>query len=94
MTSKLKSASSPFSGETLDGLFHNCAELEALVLSIRHAMDRLDPGVDSGFVTAEHLMNLAYRIENAERGLIAIAHQISDTASNVIHRRKKIAAVH
>lgn len=94
MTSKPRSASSPFAGETLDRLFLDCAELETLVSSIRQAMDRLDPAVDSGFVTAEHLMNLAFRIENAERGLIAIAHQIGDTASDVIDRRKRMAVVH
>lgn len=78
---------------TLDRLFHECAELETLITSIRQTIDRLDPAVDSGLVTAEHLMNLAYRVENAEHGLIAIAHQISDTATAVIQRRNITAAV-
>ncbi|MEL6963961.1 MAG: hypothetical protein AAFO01_14500 [Pseudomonadota bacterium] len=81
-------------GQTLDRLFLDCAKLESLVSSIKQTMDRLDPAVDSGMVTAEHLMNLAFRIENAERGLIAIAHQIGDTASSVIDRRKQAALVH
>jgi len=94
MTSKPRLAASPFSGDMLDRLFLDCAALETLVTSIRQSMDALDPAVDSGFVTADHLMNLAFRIENAERGLITIAHQISDTATTVIDRRKMAAAIH
>jgi hypothetical protein len=94
MSSRPKPAPAPISGQTLDRLFLDCAKLETLVSSIKEAMDRLDPAVDSGMVTAEHLMNLAFRIENAERGLIAIAHQIGDTASSVVDRRKQAALIH
>ncbi len=94
MSSRSKPAPAPMAGQTLDRLFLDCSKLETLVSSIREAMDRLDPAVDSGMVTAEHLMNLAFRIENAERGLIAIAHQIGDTASSVIDRRKQAALIH
>lgn len=82
----------PLKGDSLDRLFHDCAELETLVASIRQTIGDLDPAVDSGLVTAEHLMNLAFRVENAERGLIAIAHQIGDTAATVVHRRKMTVA--
>ncbi|MEZ5932317.1 MAG: hypothetical protein R3F54_10250 [Alphaproteobacteria bacterium] len=81
-------------GEALDRLFHECAELETLVASIRQSMDELNPAVDSGFVTPEHLMNLAFRIENAEHGLIAIAHHIDDMATAVIKRRKAAGRAH
>jgi hypothetical protein len=94
MSSRAKPVPATISGQTLDRLFLDCAKLETLVLSIRDAMDRLDPAVDSGMVTAEHLMNLAFRIENAERGLIAIAHQIGNTASSVIDRRKQAILIH
>ena len=94
MPSKPSPASLPFSSDTLDQLFSDCATLETLVASIRQAMAELNPGVDSGAVTAEHLMNLAFRIENAERGLITVAHQISDTATSVIDHRKLAATVH
>ena len=94
MPSKPSPASLPFTGAMLDQLFSDCAALETLVASIRQAMSELNPAVDSGAVTAEHLMTLAFRIENAERGLITIAHQISDTATNVIDRRKMATMVH
>lgn len=94
MPSKPSPASLPFSGDMLDQLFLDCAALETLVVSIRQAMAELNPAVDSGVVTAEHLMNLAFRIENAEHGLITIAHQISDTATSVIDRHKLLAMVH
>ena len=88
MPSPALSMPSPLTGDSLDRLFHDCAELETLVASIKQTIGDLDPAVDSGLVTAEHLMNLAFRIENAERGLIAIAHQIGETAATVVHRRK------
>ncbi|MGI9419444.1 MAG: hypothetical protein ACR2RA_16580 [Geminicoccaceae bacterium] len=78
----------PFTSDRLDRLFLDCAELETLVTSIRQSIGELDPAVDSGLVTAEHVMNLAFRIENAEHGLIAIARQIGDTATTLIERRK------
>lgn len=81
-------------GDTLDRLFLDCAELEGLVASILQVIDRLSPAVESGLVTAEHLMNLAYRVEAAERGLVTIAHQIDNTASAMIQRRQGAAAVH
>lgn len=91
MTSKIHPIPSPLSGDALDKLFLDCADLETLVASIRQVVDKLGPAVDSGLVTAEHLMNLAYRIENAERGLIAIALQIGDTATTLIDRRRMTA---
>lgn len=80
--------------DVLDRLFHECAELETLIGSIRQKMDELGPAVNSGLVTAEHLMNLAFRVENAEHGMIAIAHQISDTATAVIDRRNTATVTH
>ena len=94
MALKSPTISAPHSGDALDRLFLDCSELETLVISIRQAIDALDPAVESGFVTAEHLMNLAFRIENAEHGLIAIAHQIGNTAEAVIERRRVTASIH
>ncbi|MGI9489445.1 MAG: hypothetical protein ACR2RF_26870 [Geminicoccaceae bacterium] len=91
MTSNIHPLPSAFSGDDLDQLFLDCADLEQLVASIRQAIDKLGPAVDSGLVTTEHLMNLAFRIENTEQGLIAIAHQIGDTATTVIDRRRRSA---
>jgi len=83
MTSTPHPAPSPLTENALDRLFLECAELEGLITLIRKMIDELDPAVDSGLVTAEHLMILAYRIENAERGLIEIAHRFSDTANRL-----------
>jgi len=94
MTSKPPAQASPLNSDSLDRLFHDCAELEMLVASIKQATERLDLAVDTGLVTTEHLMNLAFRIENAERGLIAIAHQIGDTATTVVHRGPWATAAH
>ncbi len=74
-------------GDALDQLFLDCSELEGLVASILQAVGALKPALDSGLLTAEHLMHLAYRIEAAERGLIAVAHHVSDTATSVIQQR-------
>ena len=94
MTSKPSLVHPEPTSESLDRLFLECAELEALVASIRQTVVGLDPAVDSGLVTAEHLMNLAFRIENAEHGLIAIAHQVSDVAMTAIDRRRAARAIH
>lgn len=94
MTSKPKFGPSQSDSDALDRLFFDCAELETLVASIRQSINALDPAVGSGRVTTEHLMNLAFRIENAEHGLIAISHQIGDAATTVIDRRKATAALH
>lgn len=96
MTSTIHPIPSPRSkealaGDALDQLFLDCADLETLLASIRQAVEKLGPAADTGLVTAEHLMNLAFRIENAERGLIAIAHQVGDTATTIIDRRRKTA---
>ncbi len=91
MTSTLHPLASSLSSDDLDRLFLDCADLEQLVASIRLALDKLGPAIDSGLVTAEHLMNLAFRIENTERGLIAIAHQIGDNATTLIDRRRMTA---
>ncbi len=91
MTSNIHPFDSALSGEALDKLFLDCASLESLLSSVRQAVEKLGPAVDSGLVTPEHLMALAFRIENAERGLIAIAHQISDTATTMIDRRRMTA---
>jgi hypothetical protein len=93
MTKPLLVCTQP-AGDALDRLFSECAELETLVTTIRRTMDALDPAVDTGLVTPEHLMNLAFRIENAEHGLIAIANQIGQMATTVIKRRKAVGAVH
>lgn len=94
MRSKLALIDSLTTGDALDQLFLDCAELEGLVASILQAIDGLSPAVDSGLVTAEHLMNLTYRIEAAERGLITVAHQIGDTVDSVVQRDRKAAPVH
>ena len=88
MTSTTIRVPSTLSSATLDKLFHDCAELETLITSIRQAFGALDPAIDSGLVTPEHLMNIAFRIENAERGLIEVSHQIGDTATTMIERRR------
>ena len=79
---------SPLTGNTLDQLFHDCTELETLITSIRQTIGKLDLAVESGLLTAEHLLNLAFRVERAEHGLIAIANQIDDTATGLIQRRQ------
>lgn len=84
----------PPTSDALDRLFLDCAALETLIAAIRDGIDHLDPGVDSGRVTTEHLMNLAFRIEAAEHGMLAIAHQISDTAISVIERHQRVSALH
>ncbi|MEM8951290.1 MAG: hypothetical protein AAGC99_18380 [Pseudomonadota bacterium] len=89
MTSPAMRVPSTLSSATLDKLFLDCAELETLITSIRQTFGALGPAVDSGLVTPEHLMNLAFRIENAERGLIEVSHQIDNTATTVIERRKR-----
>lgn len=94
MTSKSSAKASPLNSDSLDRLFQDCAELETLVASIKQTTESLDLAVGTGLVTTEHLMNLAFRIENAERGLIAIAHQIGDTATTVVRRRQWTAAAH
>jgi hypothetical protein len=94
MMTKPKLVRTQPAGEALDELFHECAELETLVASIRQTMSDLNPAVDTGLVTPEHLMNLAFRVENAEHGLIAIARQINDMANTVIKRCKDGGAVH
>ncbi|MGI9434332.1 MAG: hypothetical protein ACR2Q4_05820 [Geminicoccaceae bacterium] len=81
-------------GDALDQLFLDCSELEALVTSIRQTIDGLSPAVDAGLVTAEHLLNLACRIEAAEQGLISVAHQIGNSASAVIEHRQRVASAH
>lgn len=91
MTSTITHLASALSGEALDKLFLDCADLEQLISSIRQTVEKLGPAVDKGLVTPEHLMNLAFRIENAERGLIAVAHQVSDTATTMIDRRRMSA---
>ncbi len=88
MTSTAERIPSTLSSATLDKLFLDCGELETLITSIRQTIGRLGPAVDSGLVTPEHLMNLAFRIEKAERGLIDVSHQIGDTATTMIERRK------
>lgn len=91
MPSNIHPLPSALTSDDLDQLFVDCADLEQLVASIRQAIDRLGPAVDNGLVTAEHLMNLAFHIENTEQGLIAIAHQIGDTATTLIDRRRLTA---
>jgi hypothetical protein len=78
--------------DTLDQLFHDCTELESLVASILEGAGSLGPAVDSGLLTAEHLMNLTYRIEAAERGLDSVTREIGETASAVTQRRFHQAA--
>ena len=92
MTSQSPRGTSALTSDDLDQLFSDCAELEARIVSIRHAMEKLEPAVDAGLVTAEHLMNLAFRVENAERGLIAVGHQVNDTATSMIRRHEAIEA--
>lgn len=81
-------------GDLLDQLFLDCSELESLVASIAPAVGGLKPAVEQGVLTVEHLMGLAYRIEAAERGLISVAHQISDAASAIIQHRQRATATH
>lgn len=59
MASNIHPLPSALSGDDLDQLFLDCADLEKLVASIRQVTDKLAPAVDAGLVTAEHLMNLA-----------------------------------
>ncbi|MEM7042306.1 MAG: hypothetical protein AAF543_05805 [Pseudomonadota bacterium] len=92
MTSHSLPGSAALTSDILDQLFSDCAELEARIVAIRQAIEKLEPAVDAGLVTADHLMNLAFRVENAEHGLIAIAHQVSDTATTMIQRRKVVDA--
>lgn len=80
--------------DRLDRLFTDCAALETLLASIRQSVGTLKPAANSGLVTAEHLMNLAFRIEHAEQSLITIAHELSDTAMAVINRGKETSVVH
>jgi hypothetical protein len=62
-----------------------------LVASILQAVDKLNPAVASGRLTAEHAMNLAFRIEAAERGLLSVTRQINDKAS--AQRRQPAASI-
>lgn len=94
MTTKTLPVSPSFGEEALDRLFLDCTELETAVASIRQAIDKLDPAVESGLVTAEHLMVLAFRIERAERGLITIAHRMGHTATSLIERRNTESVIH
>jgi hypothetical protein len=89
MTSKSPPQTPLAACDALDRLFLDCAELETRVASILQAIDRLSPAAESGTVTVERLMNLACRVEAAERGLIAISHQIDDAANAVIRRRAR-----
>ena len=91
MTSNVHPLPSALTGDDLDQLFLDCAELETLLASIRQVVEKLGPSIGSGVVTAEHLMNLAFRIENAERGLIEIAHQVGDSASIMADRQRTTA---
>ncbi|MGI9510143.1 MAG: hypothetical protein ACR2QJ_12440 [Geminicoccaceae bacterium] len=94
MTSKPRSVISPCADDTLDLLFFDCVELETLVEAIKHRFDMLNTIADCGLMNAEHLMTLAVRIENAERGLITIAHQIDDSAANMMRRQQIATVVH
>lgn len=94
MTSMSPTMPAQLAGDALDQLFLECAELESMVASIKQSIDRLEPAAETGLVTTEHLMNLAYRIEAAEHGLIAISHRIGDTAATMIRRRQATAPVH
>ena len=94
MTSKARPITPSLTEGKLERLLFDCSELETLVESIKETFDRLNPAVEADALSAEHLMNLAIRIENAERGLIAIAHRIDDSATHILRHRQTIAMVH
>ena len=79
--------------EKLDQLFLDCSELESLAASIMQAADGLDPTVDSGGLTIEHMMSLAFRIEATEQRLISVAQRIADAATTVIKNQCQKALV-
>lgn len=94
MTSKARPIASSLAEGKLERLLFDCSELETLVASIKETFDTLNPAVEADVLTVEHLMNLAINIENAERGLIEIAHRIDDNATDILRRRQTIAMVH
>lgn len=79
--------------EKLDQLFLDCSELESLAASIMQAVDGLDPTVDSGALTIEHMMSLAFRIEATEQRLISVAQRIADAATTVIKNQYQKALI-
>ena len=86
--------SSVVASDPIDQLFSECATLESVLVAIKQSIEKLDPAVKSGRVTAEHLMTLAFRLETAERGMIDIAHRIDDTAVSVVHRHDSESDAH
>ena len=90
MTSNL----TPKSNSALDQLLSDCAELERLMAAMKTKLAKLDPAVQSGRITAQHLLTLVLRIEAAERDMIDIAHQIDSAATHVVRRHERMYALH
>ena len=88
------SNSQPKTNEALDQLLLDCAELESLMATMKTKIAKLDPAVESGRITAEHLLKLVLRIEAAERGMIDIAHHIDSAATNITRRHERMLALH